>query len=86
MQETELFFLIDSVAVFVEKLIEITDDPIKSYAKQEWYKFKDLLTASQFSPLKCFSYSNALILSKQISAIPIATFRLNEVEIETNNK
>lgn len=45
-----------------------------------------ILTDPDMTPLKCFSYSNALIFSKPLSTIPVATFRLKEIEINTPNK
>lgn len=87
--DTDLFFIIESVTIFVEKLIDVLEEPLLKYSKSEWSKFKDLLTSSNLNPCSCFSYANALRLSRPATAaavasqatqsahIPVASFDIN---------
>lgn len=59
--ETDLFFVIEGVMTFIEKMVDaVLDDPTKMYFKAEYAKFKDILTSPEFSACACFSYSNSL--------------------------
>lgn len=89
MASTDIFFVIESINVFMEKLLELFDEPVLAYAKSEWLKYKDLLTSSDFSPLKCFSYSNAVTITKPFipilaapapASVPVANLKLNELD------
>jgi len=87
MASTDLFFVVESVNVFIEKLLELFDEPVLAYAKTEWLKYKDILTSADFSPLKCFSYSNAVTITKPFNpnaaapaSVPVANLKLNELD------
>ena len=87
MAATDIFFVIESVNVFIEKLLELFDEPVLAYAKTEWLKYKEILTSAEFSPLKCFSYSNAVTITKPFNPIlvaptnvPVANLQLHELD------
>jgi len=93
MASTDIFFVIESVNVFMEKLLELFDEPVLAYAKTEWLKYKDILTSADFSPLKCFSYSNAVTITKPFNpnaaaptSVPVANLKLNELETSFSRK
>ncbi|KAL4437702.1 hypothetical protein ABPG74_012377 [Tetrahymena malaccensis] len=77
--DTDLFFIIESLTIYFEKILEIMDEPLKNYSKTEWFKFKELLTSPDLSPCKCFSYANSLKLVKPQPVVKVATFNLGDL-------
>ncbi|EAR89932.2 hypothetical protein TTHERM_00561230 (macronuclear) [Tetrahymena thermophila SB210] len=77
--DTDLFFIIESLTIYFEKILEIMDEPLKNYSKTEWFKFKELLTSPDLSPCKCFSYANSLKLVKPQPIVKVATFNLGDL-------
>lgn len=76
---SDLFFLIESVSIFIDKAFDVLpEDYLRSYLKQEWHHLKELLTAPELVPIKCYSYSNNLKLYAPYPQIPVATLSLGE--------
>lgn len=74
--ETDMFFIIESLSIYFEKILDLMDEPLKNYSKLEWFKFKELLTSPDYSPCKCFSYANSVKLIKPSPIVKVATVNL----------
>jgi len=67
LENSDLFFIVESFKIFFEKVLNIISDP-SGIAIQEWLKYKDVLSSKDVSPSSIYLYSQSLNIVPQSSS------------------